>query len=347
MHKKNNNSSRWATVFVLAFAVFLAGCSQAELGAHIAKQIIPPSKTTGTYKIGNPYKVAGKTYYPREDFDLVETGIASWYGAKFHGRPTANGETFNMYELTAAHRTLQLPSLVRVTNLENGRSLVVRVNDRGPYKRGRVIDLSMRSAELLGFKGQGTTKIRLQVLKKESMALADAAKRGIDTGGVEIAMNRHKNSSSALDPQPPGLREDDKTLPRSYQQASFQNGDEKDEKKGTQAVPLGAMEDTFDTSARSAARGLTDVLGDIDETLVSHVAVPAKSRIFVQAGAFTVKDNAMRLAQELGGDVYPTDINGRLFYRVRLGPFAQVGQADTALASLVSKGNQSALIVVD
>ena len=105
----------------------------------------------GFYKLGKPYQIKEKWYFPRVDTNYDEVGIASWYGKDFHGKRTANGEIYNMNSLSAAHKTLPLPVLVRVINLENGRSLVVRVNDRGPFAQNRIIDLSKRSAEILGF----------------------------------------------------------------------------------------------------------------------------------------------------------------------------------------------------
>lgn len=115
----------------------------------------------GVYKLGNPYRVAGRTYVPRHDPGYDRTGIASWYGDDFHGRLTSNGEVFDMHRITAAHPTLPLPSMVRVTNLENGRSLVMRVNDRGPFVHDRIIDLSRAAADRLGFRRQGTAKVRV------------------------------------------------------------------------------------------------------------------------------------------------------------------------------------------
>lgn len=119
-------------------------------------------KVKGVYKVGKPYVINGVTYYPTEDPSYDRTGIASWYGTEFHGKQTANGELFDMGAITAAHPTLPMPSLVYVTNLTNGRTLLVRVNDRGPYKPGRIIDLSRQSARLLGFEGQGVTQIRVR-----------------------------------------------------------------------------------------------------------------------------------------------------------------------------------------
>lgn len=117
---------------------------------------------TGEQKVGRPYQVNGVWYHPKRDPHYNETGIASWYGAKFHGRRTANGEIYDMNELTAAHPTLPLPSRVLVTNLENGRQLILRVNDRGPFARGRIIDVSRRAAQLLGFQRNGVARVRVQ-----------------------------------------------------------------------------------------------------------------------------------------------------------------------------------------
>ena len=116
----------------------------------------------GTYKVGSPYQVEGKWYYPKVDLAYDERGVASWYGPNFHGKKTANGEIFDMWALTAAHPTLPLPSYAYVTNLANGRTLLVRINDRGPYARGRLIDLSRASARLLGFEARGTATVRVR-----------------------------------------------------------------------------------------------------------------------------------------------------------------------------------------
>ena len=124
----------------------------------------------GHYKIGARYTIKNKSYTPREVSRYNKVGIASWYGSRygFHGHKTANGDIYNKNLLTAAHRTLQLPSLVKVKNLENGRSIIVLVNDRGPYARNREIDLSERAATILDMKKKGTAKVRVQYLHNES-----------------------------------------------------------------------------------------------------------------------------------------------------------------------------------
>ncbi len=157
------------------------------VSAPAAGPVGRPSGRSPLYKIGEPYQIDGTWYYPKEDYGYVETGIASWYGDEFHGKPTANGEVYDQYSVSAAHRTLPLPSLVRVTNLENGRSMVVRVNDRGPFARGRIIDMSRRGAEALGFYGPGTAKVRVELLADESRMMKEAALRGQRINPVQLA----------------------------------------------------------------------------------------------------------------------------------------------------------------
>ena len=164
------------TKVLLSALIVLTACAygRVDLGDGKYTQATAISGQGGTYKVGKPYKIMGKWYYPKEDYDYSEVGIASWYGEDFHAKTTANGERYDMYSLTAAHRTLPLPSIVKVTNLENGRSLVLRVNDRGPYAKSRIIDVSKRASQLLGFQTQGTTKVRVEVMEKESKALKAA-----------------------------------------------------------------------------------------------------------------------------------------------------------------------------
>ena len=130
---------------------FLIGCSETTFLINSAKRIGSWGDDP-VYKIGNPYKINGQWYYPAVDYQYDETGMASWYGPGFHGKTTANGEVFDQNKISAAHRTLPMPSVVKVTNLENGMVLNnVRINDRGPFARNRIIDLSKKAAEELGF----------------------------------------------------------------------------------------------------------------------------------------------------------------------------------------------------
>ena len=146
--------------------------SAAEYGVVGSPRVTKSKKVKkggGRYQVGKPYKIRGKWYKPKEDPTYAATGKASWYGPNFHGRLTANGEVYDQYHLSAAHPTLPLPSYVRVTNLDNKRSVMVRVNDRGPFAHGRIIDLSSKAADLLDFKKQGIADVRVEYVGKARM----------------------------------------------------------------------------------------------------------------------------------------------------------------------------------
>lgn len=133
----------------------------------------PVPKGGGVYRVGQPYWVGGRLYVPEADKHYDAVGLASWYGDDFHGRYTANGEIFDLNAISAAHPTLPLPCYVRVTNLANGRSIIVRVNDRGPYVGNRIIDVSVRAAHMLGFYDRGTTRVRVQYVGRAPMEGSD------------------------------------------------------------------------------------------------------------------------------------------------------------------------------
>ena len=163
-------------------ALALAQCS--PLGAKYAEspgaryadddeQVSEVTASTGRYTLGKPYTVRGQTYVPSEDPAYRAEGIASWYGPDFHGRLTANGEIFDMHAISAAHPTLPIPSYARVTNLDNGRSMIVRVNDRGPYARERLIDLSIGAAKALGFYGDGLAHVRVEYVGRAPLEGSD------------------------------------------------------------------------------------------------------------------------------------------------------------------------------
>lgn len=146
--------------------------SEKEYGVKASPRVVnngPVPKGGGRFMVGNPYQVKGKWYYPKEDFGYNKVGVASWYGSAFHGRLTANGEVYDQQSLTAAHPTFPLPSYARVTNVETGSSIIVRVNDRGPYHPGRIIDLSNKTAQLLDLQHSGTGDVRVQYVGRARM----------------------------------------------------------------------------------------------------------------------------------------------------------------------------------
>jgi rare lipoprotein A len=166
--------------------VALANCSggpgriDPRYGVAASPRVVEPGqpvpKGGGVYRVGKPYTVAGRLYVPEENINYSAIGLASWYGDDFHGRYTANGEIFDMGAISAAHPTLPLPSYVRVTNLANNRSIVVRVNDRGPYARDRLIDVSVKTAELLGFYGHGVARVKVDYIGHAPLAGSDDRK---------------------------------------------------------------------------------------------------------------------------------------------------------------------------
>jgi rare lipoprotein A len=176
-------AARSAAAIVACLA--LANCSSSgqfsrvdpKYGVSSSPRVVafgePVPKGGGTYRVGKPYTVAGKVYVPEENVDYREEGLASWYGDDFHGRLTANGEVFDMASLTAAHPTLPMPCYARVTNLGNGKSLIVRVNDRGPYAGNRLIDVSNRAAELLDFKNHGVARVRVEYVGRAPLEGSD------------------------------------------------------------------------------------------------------------------------------------------------------------------------------
>jgi rare lipoprotein A len=184
---------RWrGAVGLGATAIALAGCaapapqvsyshghehfSQAKYGHASPKVVVdgqPVPRGGGQYLVGRPYTVAGHRYYPAEDASYSAEGMASWYGAAFHGRRTANGEVYDMASLSAAHPTMPLPSYARVTNLDNGYSVIVRVNDRGPYSSRRVMDVSSRAAEVLGFRSAGTARVKVEYVGRAPLEGSD------------------------------------------------------------------------------------------------------------------------------------------------------------------------------
>jgi rare lipoprotein A len=301
---------RPTTVLVLALTLVAAGCAETRLASHILKGG-GKNDRGGVYKVGSPYKIDGVWYYPRENEKYDETGIASWYGREFHGRKTANGERYDMNALTAAHPTLPMPVKAQVTNLENGRSIVVRVNDRGPFKNGRIIDLSKQSAKLLGFQEKGTAKVRVRYLAR---TIHD--EEYVKKPRISRAERR------SVEAAPVGEVESQELAPLV----------------GAEQAPATAIREVYSAPKRSQ--------------VVARVYVPGSPEIFVQAGAFLARSNAQRLADQLDPVGKPiaiaqSVIEGRRFFRVRIGPIETVDAADQTLNSVIALGQNDARIIVD
>jgi rare lipoprotein A len=285
----------------------LAGCAEAQLVAHTAKEIQGPSDSgqVGAYKVGKPYQIGGVWYYPKVDYQYRESGIASWYGPGFDGKKTANGETFDQNALTAAHRTLPLPSMVQVTNLENGRSIKVRVNDRGPFAHGRIIDLSKKAAELLGFANKGTAKVQVEIVESDSRRLAALAQGG---GGTSPqAAPTVAVSSSSMD--------------------------------GADTAASPGVQTAAATSWRTPTADGTVTRRPVGR---SDIFVQAGSFLrFDNANRLSARLSPLGPTR-----VAEAEIDGRRYYRVQLGPVSSVADADLLLNRLIDNGHYDAQVVV-
>ena len=318
---------RW--VSLVLFMVVLSACAETQFLISTSKRVTSSAEEASPprYKVGNPYQIQGAWYYPAEDFEHDETGIASWYGAQFHGRRTANGEIYDMNALTAAHRTLPMPSYVRVTNMENGRSLILKVNDRGPFARNRVIDISRRGAQLLGFQKAGTARVRVQIMADKSRALAARIKGRTQLAqiGTPITVDRLPK---------PDVKTESLALPPGGQAAAGQG---QPQTQAATAVPRRVATTTPRLSA-----------GDANVVTMQTVR---KTNLFIQAGAFSRFDNANRVRARLtaAGPVKISSVlvNGRDLFRVRVGPMGNVAEADRMLASVIRAGYQNARIIIE
>jgi rare lipoprotein A len=311
---------------LLSAAALLAGCTEGKLVVDQAKVITNPGPAKPQpYKIGKPYQVNGIWYYPKADYRYSESGIASWYGPGFHGKRTANGEIYDENGLTAAHKTLPMPSMVRVTNLENGRSIQVRVNDRGPFEAGRIIDMTRRGAQLLGFIQQGTARVRVDIMPEESQQLAALASR---SGGEQV-------------PPPPKAAPVGEVTSGGLAPIA-----------GSKVVPGQAKPGTQPAAQAPVAEAtnIVAVAPPQPDGRVTQVAVRPTS-IYIQAGAFLRQVNANQLTGQLRKygpvKVAPIYVEQQRYYRVRVGPIASITDADRTLKRMIADGHPESRIVVD
>lgn len=308
----------------------LSGLAAACATAPAPSDRTPSAAAGATYKVGKPYQIGDTWYYPHEQPEYDETGIASWYGPTFYGKQTASGEVYDGEGLTAAHRTLPLPVNVRVTNLDNGKSLVVRVNDRGPFAKGRIIDVSKRAAELLGFYAKGTAHVRVTYLGRPDVPGEPA------DNSDEVLAEAFRRSAPAAKIRTASLKRAARAVSRPVQVASLDPPPIAPEAAETSAES--DPSDTLYAGKDRAAEG--------DGSAVS----PKVTRLYVQVGAFSSEANAQRLMARLADAelfLSPAERDGRALYRVRSGPYDDLESANAALARLAELGNNGAQIVVD
>jgi peptidoglycan lytic transglycosylase len=297
----------------------------------------------GQYKIGNPYSIDGITYTPREEFNHTETGVASWYGPGFHAKSTANGETYDQSDRTAAHRTLQMPSVVRVTNLENGLSTTVRVNDRGPFARSRVIDLSNAAARELDMTRAGTARVRIDQLPAESVAVKEVA---IGGGGpaeqnqalARLATGAPSPVAVAQAPAPaPVYIPPPAAAPAVYTYTP-----------STPPVTVAAAAVPMTNASYGGSWNPPAPPGPTP-SIASLATAPTLSGFYVQTGAFSTMTNAERQRGAIVtygiSEVSQASANGREVYRVRLGPYTTSEAAGIVADRLKRSGYGDARVV--
>lgn len=296
---------RSTTCALLSVAV-LGACSQStstrdtDLGVKTSARVVSGGRTIpkggGHYKVGKPYKVSGRWYVPRKDPNYDRRGVASWYGTAFHGRRTANGEIYDMSALTAGHRTLPLPSYAYVTNLKNGRTILVRLNDRGPYVNDRIIDLSKRSARELGFVGQGLSRVRVRYAGPAPLNGSDVTERRF------LASQRWHRTRRRL-------------------------------AEGTAVrAESGGAGSIVTASTKSIARNRNTQMASVGNVFATQRAsLGGPPRSYVAVGVFPSRAQAERRRHELKGlgpvAVERLNSGSKPIFRVQLGPFDDVEAA--------------------
>ncbi|CAN5721072.1 septal ring lytic transglycosylase RlpA family protein [soil metagenome] len=286
------------------------------------------------YKVGAPYKIDGITYTPAEEFQHVETGVASWYGPGFHGKSTANGETYDQHDRTAAHRTLQMPSVLRVTNLENGQSTIVRVNDRGPFARSRVLDVSRVAAEELDMTRAGTARVRIEQLEAESQAVKQIAISGggPDEQRAAIAAGRQGSPPAATTAQAPPSPPPPPTAPPP-------------------PPPIAPPSTPAIIVYPSASAPTVASIANASTSMQPASALPGGGGFYVQTGAFSTAGNAEKqrgMVTSYGAsEISQGSSGGREVYRVRLGPYTTQEAAGIVADRLKRSGYGDARVVAD
>ena len=305
-----------AKIVLILMSIFvLSGCTSVELAATAIKKY-KRGNVAPHYKIGQPYEIYGVWYYPERNMGYDETGIASWYGKADAGKPTANGEIYDPDLISAAHKTLPLPSVVRVTNLENGRSLVVRINDRGPFITGRIIDLSEEGARLLGFRKNGIARVRVQILPQESLRLEHEAQNGRFPRLSELPPLETPKIHAAPAP--------------------------------SSTLTLHTEEDTIQP-AQPALSALALINSSRNSDL--RIDAPSPTQIWIQVGAFSGANNAeavkKRIANIANTQISTVNQGIDTLHRVRLGPLASVEEADRVLHAVIQRGYQGSKIILE
>jgi rare lipoprotein A len=315
---------------VLLAGASLAACATTEPKFSTRPPTAGASPTLkGTQK---PYQINGVWYYPHEDPDYDKTGMASWYGDAFHQKPTANGEIFDKDLVSAAHTTLPLPSLVEVTNLDNGKKLVVRVNDRGPFVGGRIIDLSHEAARQLGYADKGLAHVRVRYLGPAPSLYGEDSRRY-----ARYAPPSAPRVAAAAPPPPPPGRKTEPDVVFTSAPAG---------KVGSIEIVQSALSPLSRPKGGAAAAQIASApMASSPKPGASAVATAFR----VQAGAYSTGERAQRAVAQLARSwpavVEPVSRNGMTLYRVMLDGLADQNEAEVLRARIAEAGFPDARVI--
>lgn len=331
--------------FIILFSFLLSACSRGPT-QEAAKDLC-----TGTKR---PYQVKGSWYHPQNHYDYEEAGMASWYGPGFHDRPKSCGNKFNMHELSAAHKTLPIPSVVEVTNLENGKKLKLVVDDRGPFVKDRIIDLSKKAAIELGAHNKGLARVQVIGLPHESKALSDYLKQygrygqvpdGRTWSDIYYQEISGRNLSSSIE-CPPVV-----ASPLAPQTSRFVKKQKPPALKSGPHLPLRTLKSIIyeHTEADNSPHEKT-YNRDLDEEIEAILSPPDLStskKVYIEVGAFVQRKNAEGLKQRLSA-IAPTVLyapslkNGHSFFSVKAGPYETEKEAKKVIEKLKNRGHYGA-----
>jgi rare lipoprotein A len=317
--------------------LWLAGCA-----SDSGPKTIAPKKATS-----RPYVIKGQTYHPQEHYEYDDEGTASYYGIRdgFHGKKTATGEVYDAHGITAAHKTLPLPTIVRVTNLENGRSLTVKVNDRGPFPKGRVIDVSEKCAKLLGFYGKGTARVRVQSLVEETLALQK------NPHGHEPIMVASDGTQMKVDkstPPPLASKTKGNVMLASAKQGAGQQAPMPQHRPGWIAV-----NDLIKPQQQAKGSVYAQAAPRLNENPTTPLAASVTpGSYFIRAGTFSRLQNAEKLSQKLKSltNALPVrlntvSVNKTPMFTVRIGPLKNTEEAEKLIQKMAKAGHYDAQII--
>jgi rare lipoprotein A len=333
---KNNRQPLGAALFMMGVLGLMVGCATTgggdgppdeEPDLSGIEDAVPKVEPRSRY--GNPksYVVFGKRYYTRaHSGGYVEKGLASWYGKKFHGRRTSSGERYNMYGMTAAHKTLPLPTYAQVTNLKNGRRVVVRVNDRGPFHGGRVIDLSYAAARKLGVVKTGTAMVEVRAIDPRN----PASGRNKDKFVADQHLSTRVAKAAPV-----------RKAPSSSKGVASSPGEETSVRMASAASPGG--------SQASGPAGSEPRIAVASKASLSSV----KSAMYLQVGAFGSRSNAEQLRRQLiehlaeNVQVRTVDMNQAPLYKVHVGPLNSRLAASDVSEKLAALGHSQSHVVME